>query len=112
MATAAREKRLDEASVFPHSSYVVGGVSRASDAMSYHFTDIEKGRLLNMKENSVSSTECARRLGRSTKAVRRWWRRYEDGGEEGMTKRKSTGRKKVTTTEEDAAIVSVSSASF
>ena len=76
--------------------------------MPFHLMELDKGRLLALKESGLSNKACARALGRDVRCVRRWWK-YEENGEAGMAKRKGTGRPQCTNDEEDAAMATVNS---
>ena len=77
--------------------------------MSFHLTEVEKGRLIALKEEGYNNGACARKIGRSIKTVKKWWRRYEEEGEAGLRKKKTSGRPRSTTPAQDAAIAAVSS---
>ena len=76
--------------------------------MPFHLTEVEKGRIVALKEEGYSCTACAVKVGRSAKTVRKWWRRYLQDGEEGLKKIKSPGAPRSTTQAEDQAMVAVS----
>ena len=57
--------------------------------MSYHLTDIHKGRLVALKEAGYSNKDCAIQLGRSKKSVAKWWKRYQEEGDAGLAQKKN-----------------------
>ena len=80
--------------------------------MPFHLTDVEKGKIIALKQEGYSNAACAEKVGRSVITVRRWWTRFEEEGENGLKKRNSPGGPRSTTPAEDAAMVAVSSLSI